>query len=150
MRRKIIEQQRQLEANDLNLDLENNKSSAMYNKDLYNGVVQMVEDTRSRYEIEMDNREQENMARQNLKKLFGKPRLSHHDPFGITFCGFASPACCVARDEISAEVTVGSASAASASAWAVPRPRSGARARCGYRWSDHLRARTDPQPGGPP
>ena len=40
MRRKIIEQQRQLEANDLNLDLENNKSSAMYNKDLYNGVVQ--------------------------------------------------------------------------------------------------------------
>ena len=42
MRRKIIEQQRQLEANDLNLDLENNKSSAMYNKDLYNGVVQIV------------------------------------------------------------------------------------------------------------
>ena len=72
MRRKIIEQQRQLEANDLNLDLENNKSSAMYNKDLYNGVVQMVEDTRSRYEIEMDNLEQENMAMQNLKKLFGK------------------------------------------------------------------------------
>ena len=72
MRRKIIEQQRQLEANDLNLDLENNKSSAMYNKDLYNGVVQMVEDTRSRYEIEMDNLEQENMAMTNLKKLFGK------------------------------------------------------------------------------
>ena len=72
MRRKIIEQQRQLEANDLNLDLENNKSSAMYNKDLYNGVVQMVEDTRSRWEIEMDNLEQENMAMQNLKKLFGK------------------------------------------------------------------------------
>ena len=72
MRRKIIEQQRQLEANDLNLDLENNKSSAMYNKDLYNGVVQMVEDTRSRYEIEMDNLEQENMAMTNFKKLFGK------------------------------------------------------------------------------
>ncbi len=44
----------------------------MYNKDLYNGVVQMVEDTRSRYEIEMDNLEQENMAMQNLKNLFGK------------------------------------------------------------------------------
>ena len=72
MRRKIIEQQRQLEANDLNLDLENNKSSAMYNKDLYNGVVQMVEDTRSRWEIETDNIEQENIAMQNLKKLFGK------------------------------------------------------------------------------
>ena len=37
----------------------------MYNKDLYNGVVQMVEDTRSRWEIEMDNLEQENMAMQN-------------------------------------------------------------------------------------
>ena len=65
MRRKVIEQQRQLKANDLNLDLENNKSSAMYNKDLYNGVVQMVEDTRSRWEIETDNIEQENIAMQN-------------------------------------------------------------------------------------
>jgi hypothetical protein len=44
----------------------------MYNKDLYNGVVQMVEDTRSRWEIETDNIEQENIAMQNLKKLFGK------------------------------------------------------------------------------
>jgi hypothetical protein len=48
MRRKIIKQQIQLEANDLNIDLENNRSSAMYNKDLYNGVIQIVEDTLSR------------------------------------------------------------------------------------------------------
>ena len=67
---KILDRQKALRNETLQIALKNSETAAIANKDLDNGVIQMVQDTRSRYEIEQDKQEQENMAFTNIKKLF--------------------------------------------------------------------------------
>ena len=67
---KILDRQKALRDETLQISLKNSETAAIANKDLDNGVIQMVQDTRSRYEIEQDKQEQENMAFTNIKKLF--------------------------------------------------------------------------------
>lgn len=70
MYQKIIDREKRKRDDNLKIELSNGQKQAIYNKDLYNGVVQMQQDNRSRYEIEQDLLMQESIAQKNLVKLF--------------------------------------------------------------------------------